>query len=201
MNYIRNVFVPAILAGIFISIGGFVNLAVGSYLGAFLFALGLCAVCVFGTPLFTGKAGFVEMKWNGILFLIVVLFGNILGCYLMSLVGSASNMNLTEAADKIVNVRLTNGWLRTGVLSIGCGIIMTVCVKAYLTQKTFIPILIGIPTFILCGFPHCVADVFYYFMMSGEMAHNLYPAGISIYAATVVGNFIGCNVPRVLGPR
>lgn len=45
------------MAGIFISIGCVVNLAVGGIVGAALFSLGLTAILVFNFNLFTGKAG------------------------------------------------------------------------------------------------------------------------------------------------
>ena len=49
--------IKSIMAGIFISIGCVVNLAVGGIVGAALFSLGLTAILVFNFNLFTGKAG------------------------------------------------------------------------------------------------------------------------------------------------
>lgn len=52
----------AILAGIFISVGGIINLKVGETLGAFLFSFGLLSVVHYGLSLYTDKSGFCKYK-------------------------------------------------------------------------------------------------------------------------------------------
>ena len=79
------------------------------------------------------------------------------------------------------------------ISAIGTGIIMTLAVYGA-QQKNFLPLLFGVPTFILCGLPHCVADIFYYAaaIYGGEC--HLWMLAAWIMA--VVGNYIGCNIPR-----
>lgn len=51
-------FTKAFLAGLMISIGGFVNLSLGGIAGALFFAVGLYAICALELNLYTGKIGF-----------------------------------------------------------------------------------------------------------------------------------------------
>ena len=55
-----KILIRAILAGVMISIGGTIFLTCESkLLGAFLFSIGLYAICAFGLNLYTGKIGYV----------------------------------------------------------------------------------------------------------------------------------------------
>ena len=69
---------------------------------------------------------------------------------------------------------------------------MTTVVK-FARQKKFIPLLLGVPLFILAGFWHSIADAFYYFV-----ALNFTPRFLFIYLLCVLGNFIGCNLFNLL---
>jgi formate/nitrite transporter FocA (FNT family) len=66
------------------------------------------------------------------------------------------------------------------------------------TIKQWLPLLLGVPLFILCGFPHCIADAFYYLTCPFELL--LQNKGIILlnYLCIVLGNFIGCNLYRAL---
>jgi formate/nitrite transporter FocA (FNT family) len=46
----------------------------------------------------------------------------------------------------------------------------------------------------MCGLPHCIADAFYYWaaILNGDFA----PWMIMAWVWSVVGNYIGCNLPR-----
>ena len=184
----------SILAGICIAIGGYVNLILGSPIGPFLFAFGLCCVLGFKYFLFTGKAG--TWDFNQIFYLIGVLLLNIVGCFLIGCL-SKYNPNVGESAIKITEARLANGWFNTGLSAIGCGAIMTFCVVGYANTKSFIIPLIGVPVFIFCGFAHCVADAFYYSALPWDYMKEHIIDILPVYGATVVGNYIGCNIPKI----
>lgn len=186
----------SIMAGIAIGIAGFGFLALGGLAGAVLFSFGLLTVVGYKLKLYTGTAGFIS---NGeIPDLLVILAGNIVGCLMVALLTRASNMDLQAAAQKILEVRLQNGPLRCGLLGIGCGFIMTTAVT-FAREKNYLPLLFGVPLFIICGFTHCVADAFYYLSVpvSFLKAHWLEITGV--YLSIVLGNFIGCNLVRIFG--
>jgi len=187
----------AFLAGVCIGVGGFVYLCAKSIVGAVLFAFGLLTVVHYGLKLYTGTAGFIRRGEVGQLLLI--LFGNIIGCLAVALMARCSPMPLQETATGILEARLATGPLYGGVLAIGCGFIMTTAVT-FGRQGKFLPLLFGVPTFIMCGFPHCVADAFYYLCAPLSFWAEHWSAILLFYVAIVIGNFIGCNLYRAVMP-
>ncbi|MBQ0074783.1 MAG: formate/nitrite transporter family protein [Prevotella sp.] len=185
MNYIQKLLLSSILAGCCIGIGGTVYLKVGGTAGAVLFSIGLITVVSYKLKLYTGAAGFVTK--SNILDLIPMLFGNIIGCILLSLF--PTNLDVTT----IIASRAACEWYNAFILAIGCGVLMTIAVT-FAREGKWLPLLFAIPTFILCGFYHCIADAFYYAVGWQQLSINILP----VYIATVAGNFVGCNIPRVI---
>lgn len=182
----------SIFAGLLIGTGGLVYLRVGGVAGAVLFAFGLLCVVMCGAQLFTGKAGFLPYKEFPKLIAMIVL--NAVGCAIAALIASYSGSEaLVTNLDTIINARLTASWHKLLITSAGTGMIMTLAVYGA-RQKHYLPLLFGVPVFILCGLPHCVADAFYYVaaIFYGTFEWSL----LSAWALAIVGNYIGCNLPR-----
>ena len=186
----------SVLAGIAIGIAGFGYLAIGGLEGAVLFSFGLLTVVGYKLKLYTGTAGFINK--GEVLDLVLILLGNIAGCLLASLLTRTSNMDLQAAAQKILEVRLQNGPLRCGLLGIGCGFIMTTAVT-FAREKNYLPLLFGVPLFIICGFTHCVADAFYYLAAPVTFLKAHWLEVLGVYFRIVLGNFVGCNLVRIFG--
>lgn len=183
------------LAGFCIGIAGFGYLAEKSIIGAVLFAFGLLTVVHYALKLYTGTAGFIKKGEAGQL--LFILGGNLLGCLTVAMLVRCSPMPLQDVAQKILEGRLQMGPLRGGVLAIGCGFIMTTAVT-FARQGKNLPLLFGVPLFIMCGFPHCVADAFYYMCVPVDyLAENVLDI-IVFYIAIVIGNFVGCNLYRFI---
>ena len=191
-DLIRNVLPPAILAGICISIGCVVNLRVGGVAGAVLFAFGLTTVVYYGLKLYTGTAGFIRRQgdWG---MLVVVLLGNIVGCLLTAWLIAYAQPDCIEPAAKILAGRLAKGPLACFLLAIGCGFIMTTAVE-FARKGKVLPLVLGVPVFILCGFAHSIADPFYFLVSPADAV--LQPAVLVVYISEVLGNFVGCNLYR-----
>lgn len=188
-----NTLKSAILAGIAVGIAGFGFLATRDFKGSVLFAFALLSVVGYQLKLYTGTAGFI--KKNQIPHLLLVLFGNLIGCFMMSLLARCSPMHLQESAQSILESRLQIGPLYGGLLAIGCGFIMTTAVT-FARQKNYLPLLIGVPLFITCGFPHCAADGFFYLTAPFSYWADHLAEILPFYVSIVVGNFIGCNLYR-----
>ena len=193
MKEIVDVLRSSVLAGVCIGIAGLGYLVTRDIIGSVLFAFGLLTVVGYKLKLYTGTAGFIQKGEVGKLLLI--LLGNIFGCLLVSLMARMSPLEVQESAQSVLEGRLAIGPLRGGVLAIGCGFIMTTAVT-FARQGNNRPLLFGVPLFIVCGFPHCVADVFYYltvpFSFWGEHLGEI----LLFYVSIVIGNFIGCNFYR-----
>ena len=183
------------MAGICIGIAGFGYLAVGGIVGAVTFAFGLLAVVHYRLKLYTGTAGFFAK--GELLQLCTILAMNIVGCLLVALMARMSPMPLQEAAQHILEGRLNAGIVQSGVLAIGCGFIMTTAVK-WGREAKFLPLLFGVPLFIICGFPHCIADAFYYLCVPVDYLTANAGQVLLLYASIVLGNFIGCNLYRLI---
>lgn len=193
-----TVFKSSILAGICIGIAGFGFLAAGGIFGTVLFSFGLLAVVSYQLKLFTGTAGF--FKKGEFLQLLLILGGNIVGCLLVSLFADISPLGVENAAQKLLEGRLKTGWWQCGLLAIGCGFIMTTVVT-FARIGQWIPLLFGVPMFIVCGFPHCIADAFYYLSAPWAFLGANAFAVLRLYICIVLGNFVGCNLYRTLLPE
>ena len=201
----KQTFRSSMLSGIAVGIAGWGYLAYTNIIGAVLFSFGLLTVVHYKLKLYTGTAGFVALRYNdgksrwlkAIGELLFILAGNIVGCLLVALLARLSPLELGASAQKILEGRLAIGPLRAGLLAIGCGFIMTTVVT-FAREGKPLALLFGVPLFINCGFPHCLADAFYYLTVpvSYTGAHLLELA--VLYPSLVIGNFIGCNLYRFM---
>ena len=188
----RDILPLAILAGICISIGCVVNLRVGGVAGAVLFAFGLTTVVYYGLKLYTGTAGFIRRQgdWS---MLVMVLIGNIIGCLLTAWLIGYAQPDCIEPAAKILVGRLAKGPFACFLLAIGCGFIMTTAVE-FARKGKMLPLIFGVPVFILCGFAHSIADAFYFLV--SPFTQLWQTEVLIVYIAEVLGNFVGCNLYR-----
>ena len=193
----RTHFPLAILAGLCISIGCIVYMKVGGVAGAVLFAFGLTTVVYYGLKLYTGTAGFIRRKgdWS---MLCIVLLGNIVDCLLTSLAMRYAHPDLVDSAGNILSARMAKGPFACFLLAVGCGFIMTTAVQ-FGRQGKMLPLLLGVPVFILCGFAHSIADAFYFLTAPWEQLLQ-WPV-LLLYVCEVLGNFVGCNLYRWVKPR
>lgn len=143
----------SILASILIGFGVAVLLFLGTPLGPIFFAFGLMGVCYLKADLYTGKAGYYWKNKKAELAKILVI--NLMAGYVFGLLLSYSSPQIIPAAQNLVA-----GWdLSIGffIRSVFCGMIMYICVELF-KRGTYIGILYGVPLFIYCGFPHCIAN-------------------------------------------
>ena len=187
----QKIFSP-LIAGVMIGIAGTAYPNVGGVAGAVLFAFGLLGVVAWKIDLFTGRSGF----WSGrdIWKLIPVLLLNIAGVVFVAL--SALKPETSEAAMAIIAKRLTAPVWSLFMTSALCGLIMTTAVK-FGKEGNWWPLLFGVPVFILSGFPHCVADIYYWTAAMVDGTTDIMTA-LPVYLVTVAGNYAGCNIPRLI---
>jgi formate/nitrite transporter FocA (FNT family) len=178
-------------AGLLIGLGAYGFLALGGIPGAVIFTFGLVCVVLSGAFLYTGKAG--VMKLMDTPRLIGIWFFNILVCVLIGLMAKALGGEPVERASSAVASRLAQGPWRSLLRSIGCGMIIDIAVWLYRTRNSILPVLFGVPLFIVCGFYHSIADVVYIFAAKPWTTGLLW-----YYPVIVLGNWIGCNVRRVV---
>ena len=161
-------FILAILAGICISLGSLAYLSSpNAVVGALFFTVGLFMVLFFDFNLFTGRICFsLEKKPSYIINLIVIWLGNLAGAlstgYLLRLTRLET---LFEKCNSICQTKLNDGLHSLFILAIFCNILIFVAVYGYKKAdegwKKCLALFFGVSVFVLCGFEHCVADMFY----------------------------------------
>lgn len=204
MKELLNLTKRSICAGLLIGCAGFAYSMVGGVVGAFLFSFGLFGVLYGSWALYTGYAGsfaWREVKDWGRLF--YILAGNWVGVMALALIVAASSdtaiAQANEVVSKIIADRTSSEWWQILVRAIGTGFIMEIAVR-YGRENKWMTVLLGVPVFIVCGLPHCVADIFYYgvdwLTANGDATAYILP-----WAFAILGNLIGCNIPRLLTVR
>ena len=179
---------PSLFAGILIGLGAFGYLVLGGIPGAIIFTFGLICVVLTNSFLYTGKAGVLK----NIKEVTVIWLFNIIACTLIGMVVWYLGGHPVESAKEIVANRLAVEPFKVFLKAVGCGLIIDVACYAYRESKNTLPILFGVPLFILCGFYHSIADVVY-IVAAWDWSKDL----LWYYPLIVVGNYVGCNVRRL----
>ena len=163
-------FLSGILAGISISLGGTVFLLCDSKLvGAIFFTVGLFCVCVFGFNLFTGKICYVfDNGKKYALALPLIWLGNLVGALFTAFIEKFTRLApaLTEKAASVCETKLSQGLLSAFILAFLCDIMIYIAVEGYKSCQheigKYLAIFFGVTVFVICGFEHCVANMYYF---------------------------------------
>ena len=183
-------------AGICISLGGVVFLAVENRIvGAVLFSVALLCICFKGYALFTGRVGFVpeDHGKDALEILLLCLLGNALGTVLGGSLIRLALPGLGAAALTLCEGKLAQLWWSTLIRGGFCGVLMYLAVSTWRDSKTPLGILFCIPVFILSGFEHSIADIFY-FAASGLVSLRAF---LFIWVV-ILGNALGAMILPLL---
>ncbi len=184
MDYARygRSLIRAFLAGMCISIGCCVYLGCDvKWVGAVLFAIGLMTVVAFRLDLYTGKVGYiVENPPSYLWYMPVIIVGNFIGCLVTGL------MMPIESAQTLVGNKLALEWYSVLFRGVFCGMLMFIAVDFYKQRNSFLALVFCVPVFILAGFEHSIADMFY-FCSAGEYSLD----ALVFILIVIVGNGIG----------
>lgn len=190
-------FIKSLLAGIMIAIGGTVYLSLSSKIaGATFFSIGLIGVLVYGLNLYTGKIGYLITNFNikYLKELIITLLGNFAGAFLVGYVLRFTRIysSINEKATILANAKLNDNLLSIFILSIFCGMLMYFAVNGYKILNDFgkyVVVYLGVVVFILCGFEHCVANI-YYFTVADVWSLNTFGYLGMMILGNTLGSFI-----------
>lgn len=182
------------LAGIMIAIGGTVFLSIeNKVIGASLFSIGLFGVLIYNLNLYTGKIGYLITNFNlkYIKELIITLIGNFIGACSVGFILRYTRIydNIYEKSLILANTKLNDNILSIFILSIFCGLLMYFAVNGFKKQTDFgkyLVVYLGVTVFILCGFEHCIANMYYFSVADIWSLKTLGYTGIM-----VLGNSIG----------
>lgn len=183
----KKTFINSILSGILISLGAYAFSVVGGIVGAVLFSFGLLSIIYFGIPLYTGAVGNAKLNKESLFNIIMVLLGNLVGCFLISLLYQGN----VELLSGVVHTKMDQSFFAILSKGILCGVIIDCAVYLSKKKESMLPVLIGVPLFIMSGFLHSIAEPFYI------MASKTFTIeALGYWGIVLLGNTIGCNLRR-----
>lgn len=189
--------VLGIFAGMFIALAAtgatFGNIYGGKIAGACIFTAGLAMVVVAGSELFTGNSlmlaalfdrriGLVKLLKNWIL----VFFGNFLGALFVAAIVTLSGVfgPVSETVIATANAKVGIPFFEAILRGVLCNVLVCIAVwmafAANTVQGKIAAVFLPVMLFVLCGFEHSVANMFYI------------PAGM------FQGAFTGAAAPTIL---
>lgn len=191
-----KVFLSAALAGLCIAIGGTVYLQLmdtSRLAGALLFTVGLFTICLFGLHLFTGKVCYVfDNGPTYALDLLWVWLGNLAGTCLTAQALALTRVGpvLRERAATLCQAKLADSPVSILILAVLCNVMIYIAVEGFNRAPhdlgRYLALFLGVAVFILCGFEHCVANIFYF---AAAGAWSVRAAGY--LALMTLGNALG----------
>lgn len=225
-----RLFVLAVAAGLLIGLGGVTsstaahaldNAGMVRLVSGLIFPVGLMMVILMGTELFTGNALMItaaldgRITWGRLLRNWGIVFaGNLVGAVLlaacMAFFGQLNigGGDLAVYTAKVAASKNALPWANAFVLGIFCNLMVCIAVyQANTAQDTagrILGIFFPIMGFVLAGFEHCVADMYYvpagiFAYMNPAYTGMIDAAGINT-ALLTFGDFIAANlIPVTLG--
>ena len=181
-----KLFILGIMAGIFIGIGGIayematatIGGALGKLVGACMFPAGLALVLIAGSELFTGNCLIImdvfdkRVTWGGLFRdLFIVFFSNLIGALCVDLlIVYSGNLNYSGGLLGAYTIKVAVGKIAISPLQgITSGILCNILVCLAVLMATSARDIAGkvwaiffpICAFVVGGFEHCVANMFY----------------------------------------
>ena len=181
--------INGIAAGLLVSIGGCVYMSCDNkYIGAILFSVALLCICYKGYSLFTGKVGFMPEKHDREAWSVMLwgLLGNFIATVGTGFLIRYANSAIGAAAEVACAAKLAQTYPQTFIRAIFCGILMYLAVSVYRDNKSIAGIFFCVPVFILSGFEHSIANMFY-FGASGKIDLDV----IIYLVIVIIGNAVG----------
>lgn len=118
--------------------------------------------------------------------LLATLAGNLAGTLLTGRLIACARPELAEKAAALWEKKLSMAPLPALIAAFFCGVLMYTAVAVYKEKGTLLGVILCVPVFILSGFEHSVADLFYWFL-AGK-----FTAGGTVFLALVIlGNTLG----------
>lgn len=187
MNNKLQTGIKAVYAGFMIGLGGIVYLSVENKIaGSLLFSFGLLTIVAQGFFLYTGKIGFVK-KGSELFDMAVIVLGNYLGTLIAAWMANAAHLKIDSQA--LVGAKLGNSVGNVFLLSMFCGVMMYLAIDNYQKTKNIVFIIAPVMIFILSGFEHSIANMFYFHLAGAYSAKSF------LYLLVMIaGNGVGAKI-------
>ena len=174
----------SIIGGLFIAFGALASAGLQAPFNGIIFSTGLLTILYTNTNLFTGSILQIVkgLSFKLIFRWIAIFLGNLIGCYLFAKLIQHCGYNLESVinlAQNKANLTSIQAFLR----AIPCNFLVCLAVihfRNLLAIERIVMVIFLISVFVICGFEHSVANMFYYAFSN---YHNLLPV--------TLGNIVG----------
>ena len=200
----KRVFISAILAGICIGIGGTVYLSLDKVLGSLFFTIGLLTICAHGLHLYTSKVCYIfdyDSKYK--LQVPMIWTGNLIGTGLVAFLVRMTRLaeKLVSAAEKLCSTKLADEYISLFILGMLCNVMIYIAVDGYnkieMEIGKYSSLCLGVMVFIICGFEHSIADMFYFWVKGGYTVEVIVRL-LVITAGNAVGGIMFHNAKKYM---
>ena len=164
-----KIFCSSVLAGIVITLGASVNLAVDNrYIGAMLLSIGLFCVCMFDWRLFTADVCDICENKEILSDLLIIWSGNVLGVALSSIAVIVANPSISVIAQSMWEEKSNVDLVNLFFAAICCSFLIYIAVNGYKKiQNAFGKcsiIFISVMVLVLCNFEDSIIDISYFLL-------------------------------------
>ena len=118
--------------------------------------------------------------------LLLSILGNLIGAVLIGNICALISPAMQQKALDMCNAKLTLDYLVVFLKGFMCDIFVYFAVDNYKKHKSILGIFLFVTTFILCGFEHSIADM-YYFAVSGIVSLKV----CLFILLVILGNSVG----------
>lgn len=188
---IENI-IKSIFGGISIGLACIVFILINNkIIGSFCFSIGLFLILTRDYNLFTGKLCFLER--TSITELLFTWIGNAIGIILLVIFIKMTRLiELQYKVVEIISIKENDNFLSLLILSICCQFCINISVSKFKEKNLnilikLLSLFIGVFVFVICGFEHCIANMFYVFFNLNKF--NL--INLRIIFISTTGNIIG----------
>ncbi len=190
-------------AGLLVSIGGCVFFSFDSRdVGAILFSVALLSICYKGYALFTGRVGYLaeDHSRQAVSALLLGLLGNTLGTLAAGFCVQGLMKKLSDTANTLCLAKLDQSTPETLFRAVLCGVLMYLAVSIYKEKQTIAGVVFCVPVFILSGFEHSIANLFY-FAASGIVSLRAFGYLWIVIAGNALGGLLLPLLDRLGGKK
>lgn len=206
---VKKRFLMSVMAGMYIALGaqGFVVTYDNTFIRAAVFPVGLMLIVLVGGELFTGNClmtfALLQKKIKVLSYastLLQVLAGNFIGSALIAgllyLGGVYNNPVMAERIIQIADAKLYLSFMQVISKGILCNMLVSLAVWLSVTSKDTTGKILGcwfpIMLFVLCGYEHVIANMFYLPMASMlDSSINIVNITYRNLIPAALGNYIG----------
>ncbi|MDK2802529.1 MAG: formate/nitrite transporter family protein [Oscillospiraceae bacterium] len=189
--------ISAIFAGMYIGLGATAYILSGdSVFAPFIFTVGIFLVMHFYDMLFTKVFPYIILGYYKKVDILYAILGNIVGGLMYAFLISNTRIldKILPKIEIMVDTKLSDSYISVFIMSIFCGLLVGYAVLSSkkMTEDKGIAIFLNvifIGAFVICGFDHVVANIFYYGVYIFNI--NFKMSMIFNFIIVFIGNSIG----------